>query len=173
MDKQEMKALIGTSFPIHGVRHTCVAADGNVLILLQYDKDDVPVQYVAAHYPSWYEGELVWNQGDYFPLFYYIGSDTPMADALRDAALAANGGTVYVAMADSDQGARCAGVFTREQGAIDVLEKLIVRDGAAAGYNGQLGMHKLTLAEYQKLHKEKSLDNAYWVSEMRVNRPTR
>ena len=132
MENRDFKALTGISFPIHGVQHTCIAADGDALLLLQHGEDGTPVQYVTAHHPRWHKGELVWDQGDYFPFFHYEDSDTPIAEALRDAAVAATEGKVYVSMANDDLGARCIGVFTREQDANEALEKLIARDGAAA-----------------------------------------
>lgn len=168
MGDRDFRALLGTSFPIHGVRHTCVAVDKDVLLLLQHDNNGMPIQYVTAHHPSWYRDELVWAQGDYFPLFSYAESDTPMADALRDAALAMSDGAVFVAMADDDNGIRCVGVFTREQSANAMLEKLIARNYRPEGLE-----RRLTLEEYQVIRDMECLDNAYWISKARVDRPDR
>jgi len=73
--------LVGTTFPIHGVKHTCLAANDDALVMLQYENDGAPCQYVVAHEPYRANGELCWLNGDYFPFFHY----TTTADALAEA----------------------------------------------------------------------------------------
>jgi len=70
---REMKwfELVGTAFLINGVKHTCVAASGYALLMLQYGDNGAPCQYVVAHEPYRVNGELWWLNGDYFPFFQY------------------------------------------------------------------------------------------------------
>jgi hypothetical protein len=63
--------LVGVTFPIHGVKHTCVAVNDHALLLLQSGDDGAPCQYVVAHEPYQTNGELCWLNGDYFPFFEY------------------------------------------------------------------------------------------------------
>ena len=73
-----------------------MAASEDALLLLQlagadegklFRKGD-PVQYIVAHYPEQCGGDLVWGQGEYFPLLRYSHSGAialASALALRDA----------------------------------------------------------------------------------------
>lgn len=171
MDKKEIKALIGTGFPIHGVRHTCVAAEDDALLLLQFDDAGAPIQYVTAHHPSWFRGELVWDQGEYFPLFHYDHSATPMADALRDAALAMSDENLFVAMADDDLGARCVGVFTGRFAAESALESILNKDADVQHMLAERRLERFTLDQYKVLYDELCLENAYWIEEHTANHP--
>ena len=112
---------------IRGVPHLCVAAEKECLMFLQFTEEGAPIQYVVAHHPMLYKGEMVWSNGDYFPFLNYTGSVTPMADAIRDAGFAMGSDTVYAAMADDELGTRCVGVFTEDISARTALE-MCIRD---------------------------------------------
>ena len=78
--------LVGQMFPIHGVRHICIAESEDALLMLQYGDDGSPCQYVVAHGPYKSGGELCWLNGAYFPFFDYESTaDALLAagDALR------------------------------------------------------------------------------------------
>lgn len=75
--------LVGTTFLIHKVKHTCLAVADDALFMLQYENDDVPCQYVVAHDPyRTDDGELCWLNGDYFPFFYYATTADALAGAV-------------------------------------------------------------------------------------------
>ena len=97
MTQQELTALVGKEITIRGDRHLCLAAGSDKLLLLQIcEKDEPlikagdPVQYIVANHPDWHNGELVWAQGSYYPLFVYRAhseAGSPCARALLDASL--------------------------------------------------------------------------------------
>lgn len=104
MTQQELNALVGKEFMIRGAGHICLAASAGSLLFLQICARDEPllkagdpVQYVVARYPSWYDGELTWGSGSYYPLYAYgNGSQADSASglALLDAALRLTGGAI-------------------------------------------------------------------------------
>jgi len=85
--------LVGTTFFIHQVKHTCLAVTDDAVVMLQYDNDGAPCQYVVAHEPYRANGELCWLNGDYFPFFHYATT----ADALAE---------VVASLQDDDDGRR-------------------------------------------------------------------
>lgn len=86
--------LVGTTFLIHGVKYTCLAAADEALVMLQYENNGAPCQYVVAHAPCRADdGELCWLNGNYFPFFNYATT----ADALAEA---------VASLQDNDDGGR-------------------------------------------------------------------
>jgi hypothetical protein len=79
--------LVGATFLISSVKHTCLATNNNALLLLQFGDAGLPCQYVVAHEPYRVNGELCWLNGDYFPFFQYATT----ADALLEATIALQG----------------------------------------------------------------------------------
>ena len=175
MTDQEIKSYVGKTICIRGTQHVCVAAGMQQLMLLQLDSKGNPIQYIVAHSPSLYKGELVWDAGDYFIAAVYGACEDsdPMIRAIRGAALAMQSNTLYVAMADDDIGCRCVGAFTHIDMAMSALDKLIAQDSEACRIAAELGKDKLTYQEYRALCcNESGLDNAYWIEERRINQPS-
>lgn len=170
MNTLQCSAYIGKTLVIRGVPHLCVAAEKECLMFLQFTEEGAPIQYVVAHHPMLYKGEMVWSNGNYFPLLNYAGSATPMADAIRDSGFAMGSDTIYTAMADDELGARCVGVFTEDTSARTALETLIARDAEACKCARAYGYARLTLADYEQIYNEEGLENAYWIEDKRLNR---
>ena len=94
MNQKEMDGMVGKTLSIRGTTHLCLASGRDALLLLQlakrdealFKKDD-PVQYIVAHGPHWDGDDLVWRQGEYFPLLGYRATDAMPVSvrALRDA----------------------------------------------------------------------------------------
>jgi len=84
--------LVGRTFSIRGVRHTCIAATDNAMLLLQYEDGGAPCQYVVVNEPHWAGEELCWLNGDYFPLPIY----GTMADALAASVASFQGKTIHL-----------------------------------------------------------------------------
>ena len=59
MTDHEIKSYVGKTICIRGTQHVCVAAGMQQLMLLQLDPKGNPIQYIVAHSPSLYKGELV------------------------------------------------------------------------------------------------------------------
>lgn len=181
MANQELTALVGKELIIRGARHLCLAANDDRLLLLQLCARDEPllktgdpVQYIIARHPEWYNGELVWAHGSYFPPCVYRDDPAagfPCAQALLDAVLALTGGMLYAAMLDNEDGTRCAGLFTSEKEARDWLERDIAEDACAPELRKTLEVERLTLEDYQRAKGELGLDNAYWIEAHRANEP--
>ena len=77
-----MTDYLGKTVIIHGVKHICIAARENDLLMLEMD-DDRPVQYVVAHGAYTHEDVLCWLNGDYFPLPLYPDSLTALINTLE------------------------------------------------------------------------------------------
>ena len=77
-----MTDYLGKTVIIHGVKHICIAARENDLLMLEMD-DDRPVQYVVAHGAYTHEDVLCWLSGDYFPLPLYPDSLTALINTLE------------------------------------------------------------------------------------------
>ena len=77
-----MTDYLGKTVIIHGVKHICIAARENDLLMLEMD-DDRPVQYVVAHGAYTHEDVLCWLNGDYFPLPLYPDSLTALINSLE------------------------------------------------------------------------------------------
>lgn len=172
MTTSEIKSYVGKTIFIRGVQHVCVAAGDDQLLLLELNAEGFPIQYIVAHSPSLYQGELVWAAGNYFVVATYgtCEDGDPMIRALQDATLALQSNTLYVAMADDDAGCRCVGVFSHMDMAISALDKVVAQDSAAHSIAVTRGKEKLTYLEYRALYyNELSLYNAYWIDARRVN----
>lgn len=164
MKSDELSGYIGCTFEIRSVKHLCVAASKTALLLLQFRSDGRPLQYIVAHHPDWYNGELVWAQGG-----YYLLDRTDPSSALRDAAVELNTTRFYAAMADDDWDTHCIGVFTSERLAEKALEEAIAKDIAAREYAKDHGYGALTLADYQRASELAGLENAFWIEEKCLN----
>ena len=77
-----MTDYLGMTAVIRGVKHICIAARENDLLLLEMDGDR-PIQYVVAHGAYTHEDGLCWLNGDYFPLPLYPDSLTALINALE------------------------------------------------------------------------------------------
>ena len=77
-----MTDCLGKTVIIRGVKHICIAARENDLLMLEMD-DDRPVQYVVAHGAYTHEDVLCWLNGDYFPLPLYPDSLTALINSLE------------------------------------------------------------------------------------------
>lgn len=77
-----MTDYLGKTVVIRGVKHICIAARENDLLLLEMDGDR-PVQYVVAHSVYRHEDGLCWLNGDYFPLPLYPDSLTALINTLE------------------------------------------------------------------------------------------
>ena len=160
----------GERIVIREVPHLCVGTGNDVLLLLQYDKENRPIQYVVAHHPSFNDGVLERQQGEYFPLFAYQETPFPMCSALREAVLAMNDEAVYVAMSDEPlDGVRCVGVFTKRFAAESALEAVLNDNEDVQALLAKRSKTRFTFAEYTDLYYELDLDNEYWIDEHTIN----
>ena len=94
MDQKQLNRMVGKVLTIRGATHLCLASGRDTLLLLQLAmRDEVlfrhgdPVQYIVANHPDWHEDQLVWGQGEYYPLLAYRATDDVPASvqALKDA----------------------------------------------------------------------------------------
>ena len=94
MSRPWLESMAGQVLTVRGAPHLCLAAGEDALLLLQLAMRDEPlfrrgdpVQYIVAHGPYWHGNELVWRQGEYFPLLGYRSTEAmpASAQALADA----------------------------------------------------------------------------------------
>lgn len=169
MKANELTAMVGETITIRSTRHVCVGAGIDALLLLQFENNGEPLQYIVAHHPCYYENELVWANGEYYPLFNYKGTEEAMSSALRDASLALNDSMIYVAMADEGNGAESLGAYTKEDQAVHVLEAAINTDCEIKRVLSERGKQRFTLDEYMKLFGRLNQWSQYWIVRQRVN----
>ncbi len=169
MTPSELKTYVGREIFIRGVKHLCISASPTALLLIEFNHEDRPIQYIVSHYPDLYGGELIWAQGGYYPFFYPSLGDKTISDALCGAVLELDDTIFYAAMADDDLGARCIGVFTEEHLAKQELEKVMNNSDDARIYCHTAKQSRLSLDEYNQLRDERMWENAYWIEEHEPN----
>lgn len=169
MNPDEMRSYVGQTLIIRGTKHICIAASDTALLIMEFNAKDEPVQYIVAHHPRLYEGELVWAQGSYYSFHFRYFPPNAIGGALEGAAMELNETVVYTAMADDDLGARCIGVFTNESLAVQALESILNKSDDALELCHEQGQSRLTLDEYNTLRDERLLENAYWIEEHEPN----
>ena len=171
MTMPELKNCVGKTFIIRGLQHICIAAGADQLLLLELNAEGTPIQYIVAHSPSFYKGELVWAAGDYFIAqshSAHVDGD-PIICALQSAALALHAHKVYVAMARDDYGSRCVGIFAHRDAAVSALDHVIEQDAEACAIAADMGKSKLTYVEHCELDPyELGLENLYWLFEQTI-----
>lgn len=171
MTTPELKNCVGKTFIIRGLQHICIAAGADQLLLLELNAEGTPIQYIIAHSPSFYEGELVWAAGNYFTVQSHGAQEDgdPIICALQSAALALQAHKVYVAMADDDCGTRCVGIFAHRDAAVSALDHVIGQDTEACAIAADMGKTKLTYGEHCELDPyELGLENLYWLFEQTI-----
>ena len=172
MTRDDLLGMVGMTFMLRSARHVCIAAADDALLLLEHSVQGKPYQYIVAHHPSFYGGELVWANGNYFPFALYRDRDSDMSAALQDAVLCLNNTCLFAAMADDDNGIRCVGVFTTKDAAAQALEKLINNDVFIRSVLEHDPGGRISLEEFKSLHDEFDLEDNYWIDEHRPNQIT-
>lgn len=170
MKQSDINALVGKEIIIRSVRHVCISAGKEALMLLELNAEGKPVQYIVAHHPSFHNGELIWTNGNYFLGFQLPGLDSSTGSSLRDAALCLDNTILYVAMVSDDYGVRSIGVFIDQNRAATALEELINRDDEVCQYKAEYGVKQFSLKDFKELYVERSLENDYWIEEHSVNK---
>lgn len=170
MKQSDLNALVGKEIIIRSARHICIGAGKETLMLLELNAEGKPVQYIVAHHPSFYNGELIWSNGNYFLGFQFPGMDSSTGPSLRDAALCLDNPLLYVAMVSDDYGVRSIGIFTDQNRAATALEELLNRDVEVRQYKAEYDVNHFSLEDFKELYVERSLENDYWIEEHSVNK---
>lgn len=170
MKPAELKALIGQELQIRGFKYGCIGASDTAVLLMEFGRNNHPVQYVVSHHPYFDDnGVLVWEHGSYYPFFHAEYCGNTMSSLLQLASMELNDTQFYTAMVDDEYGMRCIGVFTDRPFAVSELVKVMNRSDYVLGYCYEKKKERLTLEEYNVLKEELSLDNSYWIEEHKPN----
>ena len=81
------QSYVGQTFTQDGCKVCCLAAHKEAILVLRFDSDGQPANYIVCHRPEVRSGKISWGFGDYFTILNYqhCGRSDPMSAAFSDA----------------------------------------------------------------------------------------
>lgn len=81
------QSYVGQTFTQDGCKVCCLAAHKEAILVLRFDSDGQPANYIVCHRPEVLSGNISWGFGDYFTILNYqhCGRSDPMSAAFSDA----------------------------------------------------------------------------------------